>query len=251
MTTWSIDLGVSSQCQSSLAGIVSSPDAQCINAAGLAPIFLGDSNTSVVPPLNTWLTGFCSKDACSNHTLAALVTNLTNGCSSDLSALGLTNPNTNLTSTVQQFYPTVRQVLCLQDNSTHQFCAVDALYDIQNQTGTISINNIFPLVPQIFWGGLPARGLSPSVTCNNCTKTAYNIIISNVPKAITSDENTTISNQCGPSFIDGKNPAGISQTATGNSLPHASGQSGAFRSLALWDGLMILAGLGIFSTVLL
>jgi len=204
----SIDLSVSSQCQSSLAGIASSSDAQCINAAGLVPIFLGDSNASVVPPLNTWLTGFCSKDACSNQTLAALVTNLTNGCSSDLSTLGLANSNTNLTSTVQQFYPTVRQILCLQDNSTHQFCAVDALYDIQNATGTISINNIFPVLPQIFWGGLPVLGLPPKITCNNCTKTAYNIIVSNVPNSITSDENTTISNQCGSSFIDGKKPHG-------------------------------------------
>lgn len=43
------------------------------------------------------------------------MTNLTNGCSSDLSALGLANADTNLTSTVQQYYPTVRQILCLQE----------------------------------------------------------------------------------------------------------------------------------------
>ncbi|KAI9509737.1 hypothetical protein F5148DRAFT_977911, partial [Russula earlei] len=194
-------LSVSSQCQSSLADVASSPDAQCLNAAALIPVFVGNSNVSIVPPINTWLTGFCPKAACSNQTLAALVTNITNGCQTDFSALGLINSTQNLTSIVQQYYPTVRQILCLQDNATRQFCAVDTLYGVQNNTGTVSIDNISSQLFQVLWGGLPALGFSPGLTCNNCTKTAYNIILSNAPQAITSDENTTISNQCGPSFI--------------------------------------------------
>ena len=107
---------ISAQCQSSLTDIVASPDAQCLNAAGLAPVFLGSSNTSAIGPINTWLNGMCPKDACSNQTLAAFVTNLTHGCSSDFSSLGLSNDSIpSVTSTVQTYYPTVRQVLCLKE----------------------------------------------------------------------------------------------------------------------------------------
>jgi hypothetical protein len=52
-------------------------------------------------------------------------------------------------------------------------------------------------------------------------------------------------------LTDGKTPEGISQTAAGNSLPTTNNNSAALQSLALWDGLTILTGLGIFLTVLL
>jgi len=105
--------GVSAQCQSSLADILASPDAQCLNAAGFSPILVGDSSASVVGPIETWLTGMCSKNACSNQTLAAFMTNFTQGCSSDFPSLNLNNQNT--TSIVQEFYPTVRQIWCLKE----------------------------------------------------------------------------------------------------------------------------------------
>jgi len=242
---------ISAQCQSRLADIVASPDAQCINAAGLAPIFVGSSNTSVVGPIDTWLNGMCPKDACSNQTLAAFVTNITQGCSSDFSSLGLNNDSIpSVTSTVQTYYPTVRQILCLKDNSTGQLCSVDQLYGIQNSTGTVTAGNIFNFLTQVFTGGLPILGVERSLSCNNCTKEAYNIAISNVPQIITSSANSSISNQCGASFIDGNTPSGISQTATGNSLPDTN-KSGALKSFALWDGLAILSGLGVFLMVLL
>ncbi|KAH9986529.1 hypothetical protein BJV74DRAFT_718044, partial [Russula compacta] len=203
---------VSSQCQSTLASIATSPDAQCLNAGAVLPIFLGNSSTSIVGPINTWLTGLCSKDACSNQTLAAFVTNITQGCSSELGS-----NNGNVTTSVQEFYPSVRQIVCLKDNNTNQLCPVEGLYDIQNATGTISVDNVFSLIPQILFVGLPV-GQGQNTTCNNCTKAAYNILHSNIPQNITSDDNSTISNQCGASFLDGKTPAGISETAAGSSL---------------------------------
>jgi hypothetical protein len=149
---------------------------------------------------------------------------------------------------------------------------VEELYDVQNNTGTISANNLFSFVPQVFTSGLPVLGYQQGTTCNNCTKEAYNIIISNVPQIITSSDNSSISNQCGASFIglptfyqllapvvdsfytDGKTPSGISQTAAGSSLPNTSSSSsknGVLRSLSPWDGLTILTGLGSLFAVLL
>ncbi|KAI0297173.1 hypothetical protein BC826DRAFT_1184796 [Russula brevipes] len=235
---------LSSQCQSTLTSIATSSDARCLNAAGLTPIFLSGSADTLVPSINTWLTGMCSQSACSNQTLATLVTNVTNGCSSDLSSLGLDVQD--VTTSVQRFYPTVRQILCLHDSSTNQLCAVEGLYDIQNKTGTLSLNNISTIAPFS----------EQDVACSNCTKAAYNIILSNDPEVITSSVNSSISNQCGANFLDGRTPAGITQTAVGNSLSNSTGQStvdnnGALGSLAVWDGLKSLAGLGVVLTVLL
>jgi len=193
---------ISSQCLSTLTSIATSSDAQCLNAAGLVPIFLNASADTVVPSINTWLTGMCSRSACSNQTLATLVTNVTNGCSSDLSPLGLDVQD--ITTTVQRFYPTVRQILCLYDNSTNELCAVEGLYDIYNKTGT---NNISTIVAPIF--------SEQDLACSNCSKAAYNIVLSNVPEVITSSVNSSVSNQCGVSFLDGRTPAGITQTAVG------------------------------------
>src|SRR5712691_2661879 len=82
-------------------------------------------------------------------------------------------------------------------NNTGRLCAVDQLYGIQNNTGTVSASNILSFLTQVITGGLPILGSQQSFTCNNCTKEVYNIVISNVPQAITSSANSSISNQCG------------------------------------------------------
>jgi len=91
--------------------------------------------------------------------------------------------------------------LSIPSNSTGQLCSVDQLYGIQNSTGTVTASNIFNFLTQVFTGGLPILGVQQSLSCNNCTKEAYNIVISNVPQVITSSANSSISNQCGASFI--------------------------------------------------
>ncbi|KAF8274393.1 hypothetical protein EI94DRAFT_681244 [Lactarius quietus] len=198
-------------------------------------------------PFQSWLTGLCSKDPCTNQTLATLVANITQGCSSDLSSLGINDSDpSSITASVQQYYPVVRQVACLKDNNDNQLCVIDELYNIQNTTGTLSAADIFSLkhiVPIL---------TSQNVSCNNCTKEAYNTIITQYPQAITSDVNSTISNQCGADFIDGKTPAGISQTAAGSSLSKSGGDSnGAPRPLLLGCVPASLVALAVFLAALL
>jgi len=84
----------------------------------------------------------------------------------------------------------------------------------KNKTGTLSINNISTIVAPNF--------SEQDVACSNCTKAAYNIVLSNNPEVITSSVNSSLSNQCGANFLDGKTPAGITQTAVGNSLPNST-----------------------------
>lgn len=87
-----------------------------MNAQGLLGLAATSGNTSVVPTFNTWLTGLCSKPACSNQTISALVQNVTSGCSSELSSLGFGNVDASeLTALVETAYPTVRKVFCLAE----------------------------------------------------------------------------------------------------------------------------------------
>jgi len=241
-------LDVSAQCQSTLLNISSSTEGQCINAAGLVPIFLASSNSSLIGPFQSWLTGLCSKGPCTNQTLATLVANVTQGCSSDLSSLGINDNNaSSITASVQEYYPVVRQIACLKDNNASQLCVIDELYDIQNATGTLSVDEIFSLKTLA-----PLLTLPQNVKCNNCTKEAYNILLTEAPQAITSDKNSTISKQCGADFLDGKTPAAISQTASGSSLAKSSGDGHAIPSpLLLRDISATLVGLAVFLAVLL
>jgi hypothetical protein len=59
------------------------------------------------------LTGLCSKDACSNQTLSEIVSNITQGCSSDFGISS--NDVSNITANAQQYYPTARQIACLKE----------------------------------------------------------------------------------------------------------------------------------------
>jgi len=86
-------------------------------------------------------------------------------------------------------------------DNTGQLCAVEQLSAIQNATGTVSANNLLSFVPQVITGGVPGLGAPQSMSCNSCTKEAYNIIVSNAPEAITSSANSSISGQCGADFI--------------------------------------------------
>ncbi|KAH9012021.1 hypothetical protein EDB85DRAFT_2039586 [Lactarius pseudohatsudake] len=209
---------ISAQCQSSLVSIASSAEGQCLNSAGIAPIFFAGSNTSLTR-------SFSILDPCTNQTLATLVANITQGCSSDLVITG---------SSVQEYYPCrapdsvfkriVHGVDVLPSNNANQLCLIEELYDVRIY--------IFSLFPQLIAEGLPALGLSQN--------------------AITSDENSTLSKQCGSDFLDGKTPASISQTAAGSDLSNTNGDSNiALRPLRLRGAPTSLIGLAIFLAALL
>jgi hypothetical protein len=236
---------VSAQCQSTLAGIATSTEGQCLNSAGLVPIFLAGSNTSLIGPFQSWLTGLCSQGSCTNQTLATIVANITQGCSSDLSSLGINNADvSSITASVQEYYPVVRQIACLKDNNANQLCLIEELYSIQKVTGTLSAADVISYLPGVI-------NLPQNVTCNNCTKEAYNIIITEAPQLITSDGNSTLSNQCGADFLNGQTPAGISQTAADSSLTKTSGNSNVAQGPLLLDAPASLVGLAVFLAALL
>ncbi|EEB93149.1 hypothetical protein MPER_08239, partial [Moniliophthora perniciosa FA553] len=99
---------LSQQCTNALASVASNPEAgACLAPAQLVSIVAGGENNSVVEPINAWLNTVCAAAPCNNETLSAIVTNVTAGCTTELSLLGYESyQNAAIIATVQQVYPT-------------------------------------------------------------------------------------------------------------------------------------------------
>lgn len=220
---------ISSQCSSTLVSVAGSPDSSCLNPNGIVQIALTSSNSSVIPAVDSWLTGLCALGPCSNSSLDAVFTNITGGCSSELASLGLnTNGSTNLTLYLEEAYPTLRQVWCLKDTSVNELCVTEELTGVQNTTGTLTINNLITVVGEIISG---SSSIPQSVACSNCSKAAYTIADTNFP-ALVSNSTSTVQSTCGSSFTDGQMPSGIEETAS-NSSSSSSGSTGGAVSLSV------------------
>ncbi|KAI0633316.1 hypothetical protein C8Q77DRAFT_1057496, partial [Trametes polyzona] len=234
---------ISSQCQAALATIVTNSDASCLNTQALVGLFVStsasSSNSSIVPTVNTWLTGLCSRPACTNETLATVVKTVTSGCNTELGQLGLTDVDAgSLTSLVQTAYPTVRQVVCLGDNN-NALCLTETLNNLEPYTGPLTTANIQSLASQIEGGTVP--NLPSNVTCTDCTKAAYNIVQQNF-NGLISGFSSEVSSTCGATFTDGAQPSSVTQLATDSTASAAASSNAAAGMLTAQFGLAPLAG---------
>ncbi|KAJ7076371.1 hypothetical protein B0H15DRAFT_599593 [Mycena belliarum] len=200
-------LSLSSGCQSALTQVAGNADANaCLSISSLISTVI-QSNSSIVTPVDNMLKALCAAAPCTNATLSAIVTNITTGCSTELSSTGSSAPSAStLTTLVQQYYPTVRNIVCLTDSGTN--CITQTLTNLQAILGTLSINNIGGVLSK----ALTTTSVPANVTCTNCNKQAFNVLNQAFPGTLTS-ESSALQSQCGASFTDGNTPAGIVQSA--------------------------------------
>lgn len=208
--------GLSSQCQSALLNTSISSSAACLNPSGLISLVVTNSATSsVIPGVTTWISGLCSQAACSNATLQTIVTDLISGCSTDLSSLGVDTTNsTAIVTSIQAAYPTVRQLMCLNESvwqllfpfplsnqfcstSTNTLCVPELLTNIQSATTTLSLDNIVSLVTKLVSG--QSTGIPSSAVCTNCTKAAYTVLSQGLP-GVASTAQSSFSSECGANY---------------------------------------------------
>ncbi|KAG1766952.1 hypothetical protein EDD22DRAFT_950280 [Suillus occidentalis] len=208
--------GLSSQCQSALLSTSASSSAACLNPSGLISLVVTNSATSsVISGVNTWISGLCSQAACSNSTLQTVVTDILTGCSTDLSSIGVDTTNsTAIVTSIQAAYPTVRQLVCLNDTSTSTLCVPELLTNIQSATTTLSLNNIVSLVTKLVSG--QSTGIPSSAVCTNCTKAAYTVLSQGLP-GIASTAQSSFSSECGANYTDGQMPSGIQEASSSTS----------------------------------
>jgi len=203
---------ISSGCRQTLLNMLGSPDAQCLNPSALLSLATNSGSSSIISPIDNWLTGLCAQAPCTNSSLSAVVTNVTSGCSTDLSSLGLSMGNpSQIITIVQEAYPTVRQAACLKDNSARELCATELLTDIQTTFGTLSIANIIQIIPNIFSGN---ASIPQNVTCSDCVKQTFNVVQQNFPGLLDSGASSALGTACGSAFTNGATPTEISQAAS-------------------------------------
>ncbi|CUA74303.1 hypothetical protein RSOLAG22IIIB_11125 [Rhizoctonia solani] len=82
---------LSASCQAAGAAVLTGPAGTCLGVAGLVNVAMTNSSQSLVTPINSWLTSTCSQPACTNATIESALTNITNGCQSDLNSAGITS----------------------------------------------------------------------------------------------------------------------------------------------------------------
>jgi len=190
---------LSTDCTNSLKGLLTSPEAACLNPSSLLSFFVGDAQ-SVPDTVNNWLTGLCSTGSCSNDTLAAVVANVTAGCGSDLGA-GI--PQT-ITQIVQEVYPTARSIMCLKDTSSGQLCVTETLTNLQDIVGKLSFTDLnlgtaFGDFQKILAG-------AANLACTGCTKAAFRLasqlsLVTQFPQA-QQQAALQIDAICGANFIE-------------------------------------------------
>ncbi|KIJ67652.1 hypothetical protein HYDPIDRAFT_38135 [Hydnomerulius pinastri MD-312] len=239
--------GISSQCTSALTSVAGSPDATCLNPSALVSLAVSSSSSSIIPTVNSWLTGLCAAGPCSNATLQAVVTNVTTGCSAELQSLGLaTTDPTALVTAVETAYPTVRQVVCLKDTSTSTLCVPELLTDIQSSTTTLSINNIVGLITQLMSG--QNISIPQNVSCSSCSKAAYTLVAQGFPSLVSGDQ-SAVQSECGASFTDGQMPSGIEETASNTTTTTTTGGAAALSVSSLNVGAAMLVAVSSAFTI--
>ncbi|KAJ7497419.1 hypothetical protein FB451DRAFT_1076101 [Mycena latifolia] len=200
-------LSISSACQNALSQVAGNSDANaCLSISSLLSAVI-QSNSSIITPVDNMLKALCAAAPCSNATLEAVVTNVTTGCSAELSSAGSSVSASSITTLVEQYYPTVRQLICLTDSGTN--CITQTLTNIQTILGTLSLTNVGDVITNAF----STTEIPSNVTCSNCVKAAYNVLNDTFPDAVSS-EASALQSECGSSFTDGSTPAGIAESAT-------------------------------------
>ncbi|TRM70004.1 hypothetical protein BD626DRAFT_625268 [Schizophyllum amplum] len=206
---------LSSECTQALTDIGSNSDASaCLSPNSLTPLFSG--NGSVVDPITEWLGNICPSAACSNDTISAIVTNVTTGCGTELTTLGMSASDvTDAIPVIQQMYPTVREALCLQDGDTN--CAVQSLNNLQDILGELTITNLYVTFAS------DDVTIPSNITCSDCQKALYNTLKDKLELI----EDAAVQEQCGADFVDGVNPTNIKQAASSETASADSDQNAA------------------------
>ncbi|KAJ7901962.1 hypothetical protein B0H14DRAFT_3422619 [Mycena olivaceomarginata] len=187
---------LSTDCTNSLKGLLTSPEAACLNPSALLSFFVGNAQ-SVPDTVNNWLTGLCSTGSCSNETLANVVTNITTGCASDFNVAGGV-PET-VTQIVQEVYPTAPFHRMFE-----RLCVSETLTSLETLVGKLSFSDFN--VASAFGDFQKILVGAKNLACTGCTKAAFRLasqlsLVSEFPQA-EQQVALQIDAICGANFIE-------------------------------------------------
>ncbi|TFL04837.1 hypothetical protein BDV98DRAFT_333297 [Pterulicium gracile] len=213
-------LPISESCITALTDIMASPEAECLNLSALLSFIVFPEN-GVEDILNTWLTGMCSVGSCSDAALDTLIGGIVNQCSGDLAAFGVSSDVTEkVVDIVKKAYPTAREIVCLKETTSGNFCAIEEVKRAERaiRSADIDIDNIDIDLANVTmitaWNDLQSTFMSTieGVTCTSCIKEAYNIANEGFPDLVPHSD-VVFDAVCGPEFLDGAKPRDVVRTA--------------------------------------
>lgn len=225
---------LSSTCTSSFTSAATGPAGQCLNVAGLVPLATLSANSSIIAPIDSWLSTMCGSDPCTNDTIASVVSSVTSGCSSDISAAGIDSAAlSSLPAYIEQYYATGRQVVCLRDTKANNaLCVTTILQQIESALGApLSTSSITTRLPALL---ATNDTLTKAISCSQCAQAAFAVISPSFPSDVASSTKQYFTSTCGDSFVSSGEPANII-VATGSlagATPTASQKSGSRLSIS-------------------
>ncbi|PBK74488.1 hypothetical protein ARMSODRAFT_593025 [Armillaria solidipes] len=204
-------ISLSSNCTDSLKSLLTSPDSACMNPSALLSFVVG-TDQSIPNTINNWLSGLCSQGSCSDESIEAMVTNVTTGCTQELASVGAPLDVRDIVlNAVKQTYPTARNIACLFDTSSNEYCAAKTLSDLESVIGQFTLDDLsfFNLTDDA--QKLIQSGVE-NLACTSCIKEGFTLAREAFPD-IVSQIDSEATQLCGDSFIDGSVPENVSQTA--------------------------------------
>lgn len=250
------NLGLSQSCQTALENAIDTPAfSTCMNILGALPVVTSTSNVSLVQPVASWLNGLCAASPCDNATLSSAAQNVSSGCQTDLASHETAVSAATILNAAIQFYPTVRQVVCLKDTGTSgngELCITELLTDVQTAIGQpLSINTLSQIPAIISNGSFAGISIPSAVTCSSCTQAAWSIVDQEIPQAANVSVITNaLNSKCGASFVSSATtlPANIVE-GTGTAAPSASSTSAKSGAVVPRISIQGLVGTLVASTV--
>ncbi|PWY98823.1 hypothetical protein BCV70DRAFT_201615 [Testicularia cyperi] len=222
--------GLSAGCATGLVGIVTNSNiSTCLSLGTAVGALTSSGNNSLVPGLNQYLnSAICGtgKPVCSSAQLAAANQSLLQSCASDLQS----SSGSNIAALVYYFingYPQLREAACLQQSNNSQYCLVQGMYALQNATQMpITFSGIQQIISNqtTQQQSLQALAANKTAFCTDCNHGLYTELFQG-----SSNQQVmgAVSQTCGQSFLDGKIPSTLKQTAANASSTGTASGSGA------------------------
>jgi len=239
-------LQLSQSCQTTLTGLLSSPASTCLNIPGTVAILSTVANSSWIPPINTWLSGFCAADPCTSDQISATVGTVADGCSAEL-ALAQVTKQEAIDEAVQNF-GVVKEALCLRDaGNGDQLCAITTLNAVQTALGGQ------PLTPDVVMQNYPLLlandyALAKQLACTPCASAAFALVRPALPQEFLGVIDSFVGEQCGVNFTS--TPTGSISVVTGTeALLAAQATASTSSSMHLSAPSALLGVVGILSAV--
>jgi len=235
---------ISSTCSGTLLAASNDPDAvTCLNIGGILAIATTPAGTSLLPKIDSWVTGLCGAPACQQATLTSFAANVTANCATEIQSFG--GGGLDLNTYLVQFYPTARRIACLKDSAASgQFCVTEDLTTLEKSLGQpLSITSGLSFLTGSL--NFDMTTISKDIACSSCSQAAFSIFQQEQAALITPTVQTAVQGQCGAAFTTGGIPSTITEGLSATAAKPKAAAMTVTSSIQLLSIVAAIAGVAV------